>query len=70
MEWSTTGFILSTYGESKTQLPDNGFFIRALTTNKKTGTITITWHYYSNSTGKYDKTDKNEILIFNSKHWN
>lgn len=60
-------FILSTDGETKTQLTDNGFFARTWTTNEKTGTITITGHYDSNSNGKYDKTDKNEILIFDLK---
>jgi len=60
-------FILSTNGENKTQLTENGFFVRTWTTNEKTGTIVITGHYDSNSNGKYDKTDKNEILIFDLK---
>lgn len=69
IDWSDPQqiFILSTDGETKTQLTDNGFFVRTWTTNEKTGTITITGHYDSNSNGKYDKTDKNEILIFDLK---
>ncbi|MFB6318641.1 hypothetical protein [Saccharicrinis sp. FJH54] len=69
IDWSDPQqiFILSTDGESKTQLTDNGFFVRTWTTNEKTGTITITGQYDSNSNGKYDKTDKNEILIFDLK---
>lgn len=60
-------FILSTDGETKTQLTEDGLFVRTWTTNNKTGTITITGHYDSNSNGKYDKTDKNEILIYDLK---
>lgn len=60
-------FILSTDGESKKQLTENGFFVSTWTTNKTTGTITITGHFDSNSNGKYDKTDKNEILIYDLK---
>ncbi len=69
IDWSDPQqiFILSTDGESKTQLTDDEFFVRTWTTNAKTGTITITGHYDSNSNGKYDKTDKNEILIFDLK---
>ncbi len=66
IDWSDPQqiFMLSTDGESKTQLTEDSFFVRTWTTNEKTGTITITGHYDSNSNGKYDKTDKNEILIY------
>ena len=69
IDWSDPQqiFILSTDGETKTQLTDDGFFVRTWATNEETGTITITGHYDSNSNGKYDKTDKNEILIFDLK---
>ncbi len=69
IDWSDPQqiFLLSTDGKTKTQLTDNGFFVSTWTTNEKTGTITITGHYDSNSNGKYDKTDKNEILIFDLK---
>jgi len=69
IDWSDPQqiFILSIDGQTKTQLTDDGFFVRTWTTNAMTGTITITGHYDSNSNGKYDKTDKNEILIFDLK---
>ncbi len=56
--------ILSTDGQEKTQLTDNKFFARTWTVNKQTGTIVITGHYDINNNNKYDKTDKNEIHIY------
>lgn len=69
IDWSDPEqiFILSTDGETKTQLTEDGFFVRTWITNDKTGTIIITGYYDSNSNGKYDKTDKNEILIYDLK---
>lgn len=59
--------ILSTDGKEKTQLTDNKLFIRTWVVNRQTGTIVITGHYDSNNNKKYDKTDKNEILIYDLK---
>ena len=59
--------ILSIDGQKRTQLTEDKFFIRTWTTNNKTGTIIITGHYDTNDNGKYDKTDRNEILIYNLK---
>lgn len=56
--------ILSADGQEKTQLTDNTFFIQTWIVNKQTGTIVITGHYDTNNNNKYDKTDKNEILIY------
>jgi len=56
--------ILSVDGQEKTQLTDNKFFSRTWTVNKQTGTIVITGHYDTNNDNKYDKTDKNEIHIY------
>jgi hypothetical protein len=56
--------ILSVDGQEKTQLTDNKFFSRTWTVNKQTGTIVITGHYDTNNNNKYDKTDKNEIHIY------
>ena len=69
IDWSDPQqiIILSTDGKEKTQLTDDSFFVRTWTINKTTGTITVTGHYDSNSNGKYDKTDKNEILIYDLK---
>jgi hypothetical protein len=56
--------ILSTDGHEKAQLTDNKFFSRTWIVNKHTGTIVITGHYDTNNNNKYDKTDKNEIHIY------
>ena len=56
--------ILSTDGQEKTQLTDSKFFSRTWVVNKQTGTIVITGHYDTNNNNKYDKTDKNEIHIY------
>jgi hypothetical protein len=60
-------FILSTDGETKTQLTEDKLFVRSWAINKKTGTVTIAGHYDSNSNGRYDKTDKNKILVYDLK---
>lgn len=57
-------FIYSPDGQKLSQLTDNKFFSRIWTINNTTGTIVITGHYDTNNNGEYDKTDKNEILIF------
>lgn len=59
--------ILSTNGQQKTQLTEDKFFVSTWTTNRQTGTVIITGHYDTNNNGKYDKSDKNEILIYNLK---
>jgi hypothetical protein len=69
IDWSDPQqiFILSIDGKSKKQLTENKFFTQTWTVNQQTGMIVITGHYDSNENGKYDKTDKNEILIFDLK---
>jgi hypothetical protein len=57
-------FIYSPDGQKQAQLTDNKFFSRTWAVNNSTGTIVITGHYDTNNNGEYDKTDKNEILIF------
>lgn len=59
--------VLSTDGQNKIQLTEDKFFACTWTVNNKTGTIVITGHYDTNNNGKYDKKDKNEILIFDLK---
>lgn len=56
--------ILAIDGQEKTQLTDNKFFSRTWMVNKQTGTIVVTGHYDTNNNNKYDKTDKNEIHIY------
>ncbi len=69
IDWSDPQqiFILSVDGKTKKQLTEDKFFTRTWTVNQQTGMIVITGHYDSNENGKYDKTDKNEILIFDLK---
>ena len=64
--WSdpTQIIILSPNGQERIQLTEDKFFVRTWTTNYQTGTIVVTGHYDSNNNGKYDKTDKNEIQIY------
>jgi len=59
--------ILSTDGQVKTQLTEDKFFVRTRIINKLTGAIVITGYYDTNSNGKYDRKDKNEILIYDLK---
>lgn len=59
--------ILSTDGKEKTQLTDSKLFVQTWVVNKKTGTIVVTGYYDTNNNGKYDKTDKNEIGIYDLK---
>ena len=59
--------ILSTDGQEKTQLTDDKFFVWTWIINKHIGTIVITGYYDTNNNGKYDKTDRNEIIIYDLK---
>lgn len=59
--------LLSTDGEEKVQLTEDKFFVRTWAINRQTGAIVITGYYDSNNNGKYDKTDKNEILLYDLK---
>lgn len=69
IDWNdpTQIIILSPDGKQKSQLTDNKFFTRNWTVNQLTGTIVITGHYDTNNNNKYDKTDKNEIHIYDLK---
>jgi hypothetical protein len=60
-------FGLSTDGEEKVQLTPDNFYTRTWAVNHRTGGLVITGHYDSNNNGKYDKTDKSEILLFDLK---
>ncbi|SUJ25749.1 Uncharacterised protein [Sphingobacterium spiritivorum] len=59
--------ILSTDGKERIQLTDNKLFVKSWVVNHKTGTIVITGYYDTNNNGKYDKTDKSEISIYDLK---
>ena len=69
IDWEdpTQILILSIDGQEMTQLTEDDFFVRTWMTSSQTGTIVITGHYDTNNNGKYDETDKNEILIYDLK---
>ena len=56
--------VLSTDGKEKVQITEDKFFVSTWTVNKQTGIIVITGHYDTNNNGKYDKTDKSEIILY------
>ena len=59
--------ILSTDGQERTQLTDDNFFVRTWIISNHTAAIVITGYYDTNNNGKYDKTDKSEIIIYDLK---
>lgn len=59
--------VLSTDGQEKVQLTDDRFFVSTWTVNRHNGVIVIAGYTDSNNNGKYDKTDKNEILLYSLK---
>lgn len=59
--------IISPDGKEKVQLTEDKYFVSTWAVNNQTGAIVITGHYDSNDNGKYDKTDKNEIQIYDLK---
>jgi len=59
--------VLSTDGKEKVQLTEDKFYTRRWIINYHTGAIVITGHYDTNNNGRYDKGDKNEIVIYNLK---
>jgi hypothetical protein len=69
IDWNdpTQIVIISPNGKEKTQLTDDKFFVRTWIVNKLTGTIVIAGHYDTNDNNKQDKTDKNEIHIYDLK---
>lgn len=69
IDWNdpTQIIVLSPDGKEKTQLTDNKFFVRTWIVNKLTGSIVVTGHYDTNSNNKYDKSDKNEIHVYDLK---
>ena len=56
--------VFSPDGKQRTQITEDNFFVQAWTVNSETGRVIITGHYDSNNNGKYDKTDKSEIEIY------
>lgn len=59
--------LLSTDGQEKVQLTEDRFFVKNWRINNKTGNIIITGNYDTNSNGKYDKGDEDQILLYDLK---
>ena len=59
--------VLSTDGSERTQVTEDRFFASSWMINRQTGTIVITGYYDTNSNGKYDKTDKGQIILYSLK---
>ncbi|SIN76718.1 hypothetical protein [Chitinophaga niabensis] len=59
--------IISADGQEKVQLTEDKFFVSTWIINNHTGNMVVTGHYDSNNNGKYDKTDKSEILLYDLK---
>lgn len=66
IDWNdpTQIIIISPDGNTIKQLTDSKLFVSKWVVNRTTGTITVTGYYDSNNNGKYDKTDKTEIGIY------
>jgi len=69
IDWDdpTQIIMLSTDGQEKTQLTEDNFFVRTWLINRHTGTIVIAGHTDTNNNGKYDKTDKSQVLLYDLK---
>ena len=52
-----------TLGKEMTQLTEDKFFV----VNTQTGNLVVAGYYDTNNNNKYDKTDKDEILIYDLK---
>lgn len=59
--------LFSPDGQEKIQLTEDKYFLSTWIINRNAGTIVTTGYYDSNNNGKHDKTDKNEILVYDLK---
>ena len=59
--------VLSTDGRERTQLTEDNYFLTTWTVNSNAGTVVTTGYYDTNNNGKWDKTDKNQILVYDLK---
>ncbi|MCA4535214.1 hypothetical protein DW785_21455 [Bacteroides xylanisolvens] len=56
-----------TLGKEMTQLTEDKFVVRTGSVNTQTGKLVVAGYYDTNNNNKYDKTDKDEILIYDLK---
>lgn len=54
-------------GKEMTQLTEDKFVVRTGSVNTQTGKLVVAGYYDTNNNNKYDKTDKDEILIYDLK---
>lgn len=59
--------VLSTDGLQKTQLTEDKFFVIYWTIHRETGGLVVSGYYDTNGNGKNDKTDKDEIQVYDLK---
>ena len=65
MNWKVQSLMgeCDTLGKEMTQLTEDTFFV----VNTQTGKLVVAGYYDTNNNNKYDKTDKDEILIYDLK---
>lgn len=56
--------VFSADGNEKTTLTEASFFVKTWEVNDNTATIVVSGEYDSNGNGKSDKTDRNEIHVY------
>ena len=56
--------VFSPDGKQRIQVTEDKFFVQSWTVNSETGNVVIAGHYDTNGNGKFDKTDKNEMVIY------
>lgn len=69
IDWNdpTQVIVFSPDGQERTQLTEDHFFVRTWVVNSQTGNMVIAGHYDTNNNGKYDKTDKEGVVIYDLK---
>lgn len=69
IDWNdpTQVIVFSPDGQQRVQVTEDHFFVRTWVVNNQSGTIVIAGHYDTNNNGKYDKTDKEGMVIYDLK---
>lgn len=56
--------LFSPDGKQRTQVTENHFFVQSWQVNEQTGRLLITGHLDSNGNHRYDRSDKEQIIIY------
>lgn len=59
--------LFSTDGREKVQLTEDKFFVRDWVIHSKTGNMVVRGYYDTNNSGKFDKEDDYQILLYDLK---